>query len=217
MPVSGVSVGALGNSFRVQATFFDEFFGLDTTLLYVDSSTGTGAVAAILAGNAAADEGLGIIEFDTGAGLGEALISTGQGFRGSLATVAEFRVKLPVIPGDVTFSWGFDDGAGSSCKVGYAQGETDWDFIVESQDGGNSDSDLDVLPISGGWQTIRLEWLPNSLARLYISNVLISTLSGAGAIPRAGDQMSLFFSVGRLAGPASQVYADWVRAIVQRA
>lgn len=216
MPISGVAVGALGNAFRVQATFFDEFFSGDNTF-YTDGSTGTGAVSPISAGNADADEGLGILEFDTGAAAGLAILSTGQFFRGSFTTVAEFRVKLPVVPGDVGFSWGFDDGSGSSCKVGYAQGETDWDFVVESQDGGSTDSDLDVLPISGGWQTIRLEWIPNSLARLYINDVLLSTLSGAGAIPRADDQMGLFFSVERAAGPASQVYADWVRVIAQRA
>lgn len=216
MAISGVSIGALGNSFRVQATFLDEFIGGNNTY-YTDNSTGTGAVASISAGNTDADEGLGILEFDTGAGMGSARFDTGLIFRGSLAAVIELRFKLPVVPGDVGFEWGLNDLAGSSCRVGYPEGATDWTFLVESQDGGSSDTAVDVTPISGGWQTIRLEWVPDSLARFYINDLLISTLSGAGAIPRAGDQMALFFDAKRAAGPANQVYADWVRVIAQRA
>ena len=219
MAVSGISVGALGNSFRVQSTFFDDFFE-DSTTIYTDLSSGTGAVTILAAGNADADEGFGIVEFDTGAGTGEATIFTANPrFRGSLASVAEFRVKLPATPGDVGFSWGFDDQAssGSSCKVGYAEGATDWDFVVESISGTNTDSDLSVTPITSGWQTLRLEWTPGASARFYIDDVLISTLTGAGAVPTADDQMALFFRVEKAAAPARQVHADWVRVITQRA
>lgn len=215
MSVSGIGPGVLGNSFKQQATLFDDFLSGNNSY-YADNSTGTGAVTIVSAGNVDADEGLGIVEFDTGAAAGTARWDTALMFRGSFTTSAELRVKLPSTPGDVAFEWGFDDLSGSSCRVGYSEGESDWTFQVESQDGASSDSDPLVEPLAGGWQNVRLEWDPGSAARFYLNDTLISTLSGAGAVPNADDQMALFFSVTRAAGPASQVYMDWVRVIARR-
>jgi hypothetical protein len=214
MPVSTVSLP--GTTFRTQAEFFDDFISGDNTY-YTDDSTGTGTLGIIDAGDAPADEGMGILQLDTGAGIGVGAGSTALIFRGGLATVAEMRVKLPATPGDVAFAWGLDDLGGSSCKMVYAQSDVNWDMVAESTAGGGSTVDNSAVAISGGWQTLRIEWDPGVASRFYVDDTLVSTISTALTAPRTTDQMSLFISAGRAAGPASAVYIDWVRVVSQRA
>jgi len=218
--------GSLVGASSAESNLFLDFVANESFLLDDTNSSGTGAVAPVEGGHAEADEGYGILELDTGAGIGLARIEHGtagvpfHAFRGSLSMVAEFRVKFPATPADITFSCGFDNaGTPASAKVLYAEGVGTWAFLIESTVGGNTDSEATAIAAVAGWHTLRIEWDAGVEARFYVDDVLVSTLTGVSgdAVPAGADDMTLYIEADTAGATAGAVYADWLRLRQARA
>lgn len=213
----GISATSPSAAFRSRAEIFLDFLSNESFLLDDTNSSGTGTVSSVSGGDPNADEGYGILELDTGAGIGKARNEHGSSgtpflaFRGSLKTVAELRVKFPATPSDISFSWGFNDLAGSSCQMSYTEGAGTWNTLSESQAGTDADQDATAVAAVAGWNTLRIEWDPGIEARFYANNVLISTIAIANAIPQGNDEMSVHQEADTVGATAGAIYLDWLR------
>lgn len=218
---SALAAGVSGGPGRA-VVFSDFVTNVDTAMWNTAGSTGTGTVIQLPAGNADADEGLGIWKLDTGAGAGKALISHSAignyWYRGSLSYAIEARVKLPATPANITFLLGFDDFAlGSAVVLAYNQGVGTWELYCRSTTSGTAANDPTAIAATAGWHTIRVEYESNVRARAFVDGVLVATVSTPAAIPHGVDAMTVEMYAQRSAGPVEFVLVDWLRVAGDRA